>query len=280
MSLFNRNPLDWDRLSFSLRSLIIANLIAFLLQWVLEMRLPIVELFSLIPYHVTHDFWLWQLATYMFLHGGVLHLFFNMLMLWMFGNVLEAQWGSAEFLKYYFICGIGAAVTSVLFGTFHLLGANPLTPTIGASGAIFGLLVAFGMVYPEAVVYVWFFIPMTARSMAVVFGALELVLTLSSSRSGVAGFAHIGGMLTGYLYLKWGWRMRNPFRSLSRAVAGGVSGAVSGAATAVRRKRRQASDDLENEVNRILDKVLVEGEQSLTAEEREVMRRYAKKTQH
>jgi membrane associated rhomboid family serine protease len=276
MSLFNRNPLDWERLSFSLRSLIIANLVVFVVQFLVGYHLPIVDLFGLIPYRVTHDYWLWQLVTYMFLHGGVLHLFFNMLMLWMFGNVLEAQWGSPEFLKYFFICGIGAGLTSVLFGTFHLFGTSPLSPTIGASGAIFGLLVAFGMVYPDAVVYVWFFIPMTARSMAVVFGALELVLTLSNSRSGVAGFAHIGGMVTGYLYLKWGYQVRNPFRSLSRVVAGGVTGA----ATAVRRKRREVPDDLENEVNRILDKVLKDGADSLTSEEREVMRRYAKKTQH
>jgi membrane associated rhomboid family serine protease len=280
MSLFNRNPLDWERLSFSLRSLIIANLVVFLVQWAVSWHLPIVDWFGLIPYRVTHDYWLWQLVTYMFLHGGVLHLFFNMLMLWMFGNVLEAQWGSAELMKYYFICGIGAALTSVLFGTFHLFGTSPLSPTIGASGAIFGLLVAFGMVFPDAVVYVWFFIPMTARSMAVVFGALELVLTVSNSRSGVAGFAHIGGMLTGYLYLKFGYRVRNPFHSLSRAVAGGVSGAVSGATSAVRRRRREVPDDLENEVNRILDKVLKDGAESLTPEEREVMRRYAKKTQH
>jgi membrane associated rhomboid family serine protease len=126
MSLFNRNPLDWDRLSFSLKSLILANLVVFAFQWLIGYQL--VDWFGLTPYRVTHGFWVWQLVTYMFLHGGVLHLFFNMLMLWMFGNVLEAQWGSAEFLRFFFICGIGGGLTSVL------LGWNSLSPTIGASG--------------------------------------------------------------------------------------------------------------------------------------------------
>lgn len=268
MALFNRNPLDWDTLSRPLRTLLLANVAVFVLQWVLGGLL--VSYFALIPARVTGYGWLWQLVTYMFLHGGLLHLFFNMLMLWMFGNVLEGQWGTREFVKYYFLCGVGAGVTSVL------LGWNSTVPTIGASGAIFGLLVAFAMVFPDAVVYVWFFIPMRAKTMAIVFGALELMMTLSHSRSGVAGFAHVGGMVTGYIYLRHGWLVDSKLRYWGRVLTGGLK---IGSSSPTRRRRapEPAHDDLESEVNRILDKVLAQGEGSLTPEEREVMRRYAKK---
>ena len=267
MRLFNRNPLDWDTLSPLLRGLLIVNLAVFLLQW--TVGYPLIELFGLIPYRVTQNFWLWQLVTYMFLHGGILHLFFNMLMLWMFGNVIEAQWGAREFVKYYFLCGLGAALVSIAFGW------DSSIPTIGASGAIFGLLVAFAMIFPDAVVYVWFFIPMRARTMAIVFGVLELMMTMGH-RPGIAGFAHIGGMLTGYIYLKFGWQLSSKTRYWSKVLSGALG--LSRRPRPRRRKRAgRGGEDLENEVNRILDKVLVQGAESLTPEEKEIMRRYSKK---
>lgn len=141
---------------------------------------------------------IWQLFTYMFLHAGITHLLFNMLALWMFGTMLEQDWGTRRFLKYYFLCGIAAGVC--------VLAANVLvgdwgTPTIGASGAIFGLLVAFGVMYPNQTVLMSFLFPIKAKYMVAIYAAIELLLTFGPN-TGVSTVAHLGGMLFGYLYLK------------------------------------------------------------------------------
>jgi membrane associated rhomboid family serine protease len=134
----------------------------------------------------------------MFLHAGVWHLVFNMLTLWMFGTPLERDWGTRRFLKYYFICGIGAGVCDVLL---NALTGHWNTSTIGASGAIYGLLLAFGVCYPDQTVLMGFLFPIKAKYMVMIYAAIELLLTFGPN-SGVSTVAHLGGMLFGYLYLK------------------------------------------------------------------------------
>jgi membrane associated rhomboid family serine protease len=154
--------------------------------------------FALVPREVVFHFAIWQLATYLFLHGGVGHLLFNMLALWMFGVTLERDWGTRRFLKYYFLCGIGAGLCDV---TVNALLGNWYTSTIGASGAIYGVLLAFGVLYPEAIILFMFIFPIQAKYFVMIVGAMALLGSLNMN-SGVSNVAHLGGMIFGLLYLK------------------------------------------------------------------------------
>jgi membrane associated rhomboid family serine protease len=148
----------------------------------------------------------WQILTYAFLHGDVLHLFFNMLGLWMFGSELERLWGQRRFIHMLLAGAIAAALVQLLFNA--VVGSR--LPTVGASGALFGLLLCYGMLFPNRTIMPLFPpIPMKARTFVIVFGALELFLGVSGS-SGVAHFAHLGGMLGAWLLLLY-WRGRLPF---------------------------------------------------------------------
>ncbi|MCC7235269.1 MAG: rhomboid family intramembrane serine protease [Bryobacterales bacterium] len=157
--------------------------------------------FGLVPRAVTHLLAVWQLVTYLFLHdpNGVTHILLNMLMLWMFGSTLENTWGTRRFLQYYFVCGVGAAICVVLLAT---LFGNAESRTIGASGAIFGLLLAFGVLFPDAQMLFMFIFPMKAKYCVMIYGAIEFLFTLGSSGDGVSHIAHLGGMAFGYLYLR------------------------------------------------------------------------------
>src|SRR5215471_4928581 len=140
----------------------------------------------------------WQLFTYLFLHGSVMHLVFNMLALWMFGSPLESDWGRQRFLRYYFICGVGAGLFDLVLNL--LLGGG--RPTIGASGAIYGVLLAFGVCYPEQTVLMNFLFPIKAKYMVAIYAAIALYSSLGSGNTGVSNIAHLGGMIVGFVYLK------------------------------------------------------------------------------
>lgn len=193
----------------AVRALIIANVAIHLLQFLAgpEATFKIQELFALDPVRVLRQMWLWQPVTYMFLHhsSDIWHLAFNMLTLWMFGGDLELRWGAARFTRYYFVCGIGAGLITC---ALNVLRGEP-SVTIGASGAIFGLLLAFGMLFPNRMVFFMVF-PMKAKVMVALFAVLQLYFVGAFTRSGngVAYFAHLGGMLVGWLYLSGWWDPR------------------------------------------------------------------------
>jgi len=155
---------------------------------------------ALVPTLVVYKFplYVWQLFTYMFLHGGIGHLLFNMLALWMFGLPLEQTWGTRRFLKYYFLCGIGAGICDTLVN----VALGRLTSTIGASGGIYGLLLAFGVLFPDTTVLMSFLFPIKAKYLVMIYAAIALLSALGSGNSGVSNVAHLGGMLFGLLYLK------------------------------------------------------------------------------
>ncbi len=162
--------------------------------------------FGLVPVLVVHG-WIWQLVTYAFLHAGLWHILFNMLALWMFGAQLEQDWGYNIFLQFYFFCAIGAALTTVVVSFTGLLGASPVVPTVGASGAIFGLLLAFGILYADSEIMV-FPLPFLIKAKYFIAGLIfiEVYLTLSAAQrpgESVAYMAHIGGLLFGYIWLKF-----------------------------------------------------------------------------
>jgi len=172
------------------------------------------RLFYLTPIAVVGHLAVWQLFTYMFLHAGIGHILFNMLALWMFGSDLESTWGTRRFLTYYFLCGVGAGLCDVFV---NLALGNYQTSTIGSSGAIYGLLLAFGMLYPDRIVLMSFLFPIKAKYFVMIMGAIAFLSSLGSSGSGVSHVAHLGGMLFGYLYLKSGFRFRVDFGYLGRA---------------------------------------------------------------
>lgn len=163
------------------------------------------QLFALWP--LGGNFLPWQVGTYSFLHGSIGHLFFNMLGLWMFGAELERLWGPRRYLQFYAASVLAAAAAQLLIAA--LLGSP--YPTVGASGGLFGLLLAFGMLFPNRIIMPLFPpIPMKARNFVILFGAIELALGVYSPAGGVAHFAHLGGMVGGWLMIRY-WRGQPPF---------------------------------------------------------------------
>ena len=187
----------------AIKAIVAANVAAFLISLVL----PAITLtFGLRPADIFGKLHVWQPVTYMFLHAGIFHILFNMLALWMFGVELERMWGSRYFVQYYFICGVGAAVTSVLLsfvpGSFGQQLYYSLT--IGASGAVYGVLLAYALYFPTRPIYMYFVFPIPARYFVAIIGAISLLSSMSGPGGGVAHTAHLGGLVAGYLYLKGG----------------------------------------------------------------------------
>lgn len=269
---FGHSPISRGSFTGVIKWLIIINVAVFFIQRVAGVGF--LKTFSLIPIYVTKKIWIWQLVTYMFLHAGFFHLLINLFVLWMFGKSIATVWGNREFLKYYLICGIGAAVLTVITGPFTRI------PTIGASGGVYGVLLAFGMLYPESVIYLYFLIPIKAKHFVILMGALTFISSINSTGSQVAHFAHLGGLLTGYIYLKSSslrhkfslgtlktintykiaefiYKLKMFFSHNKKPSAAGPAGPVS-----------------ENNVNEILDKILLHGIESLTPEEKQIMQKY------
>lgn len=185
----------------AVKFLLIANTAVFVLQIFFDQYLT--WLFGLVPRLVWQEFYFWQLFTYQFLHGGLLHLLFNMLAVWMFGCTLERRWGSEFFLKYYFVSVIGGGILNTLFVP------GQMGPSIGASAGVYGILLAFGLIYPNQIVYFYFLFPIKMKHFVWIIGAIALYSSIASSESGIAHLAHLGGMIFGYLYLRganpWDW---------------------------------------------------------------------------
>ena len=195
------------------KALLLVNVGAFMLQMFAEPLL--IAYFALWPlnasaggYPADVGFAPWQLVTYSFLHGSLTHLLFNMLALYMFGSDIERVFGPRRFAIYYFVCVVGAAVAQL---TIANIAQWPAYPTVGASGGVFGLLLAFGLYFPRRTVMLIFPpIPMPAWLFVTLYGALELFLGVTGTQQGVAHFAHLGGMLGGYLTIR-AWRSRSRF---------------------------------------------------------------------
>jgi membrane associated rhomboid family serine protease len=206
----------------AVKNLLIINFVIWLLDLSLQTRgIDLAKWFGL-HYITAENFYPFQYITYMFLHQGFSHVFFNMFALWMFGYAIENTWGSKRFLLYYFVTGIGAGIVQTVvvgidvyltLGTFlpdmkeiYPLAAHQINNiiTIGASGAVFGILLAFGMMFPNLYIYLYFLLPIKAKWFVIIYGVIELVAGIGGSGDGVAHFAHLGGMLFGIgLILYW-----------------------------------------------------------------------------
>jgi membrane associated rhomboid family serine protease len=198
-------------LSPAIKMLVIVNVVAFLVSLVVP---DIILRLGLMPDAVFGQLAIWQPVTYMFLHGGVGHLLVNMLALWMFGTELERMWGTRFFTKYYFVTGIGAAATTLLWAASPLPLSEEMyyAVTIGASGAVYGVLLAYGLYFPNRLVYLYFVFPIPAKYFVMIIGAITFLSSAGAGGRGVAHTAHLGGLIVGYLYLR-GLRGR-PFDEL------------------------------------------------------------------
>lgn len=196
------SPQGFKMLPTVVKNLLIINLIFFLATMVLERYgfLYITNMMALNPIW-SGRFRVWQLVTYMFMHASFDHLFFNMFALWMFGYVLENFWGGKRFLLYYLVCGIGAGLLNLLIPGWSI--------TVGASGAVYGILLAFGMMFPNERIYLYFLLPIKAKWFVIGYAAIELFEGVFRSYDGIAHFAHLGGMLFGLLLILY-WR-KHPF---------------------------------------------------------------------
>ena len=227
-------PGNFSELPEVVKNLLILNGLFFLATVSLSnLGIDLVKILGLHQFQ-SPDFRPHQLITHLFMHGNFTHLFFNMFALWMFGKILENVWGSKRFLIYYMITGIGAASIHLLISQYQIISIsnqipemvnlaiegryNPsipiskkltqliITPTVGASGAVFGLLLAFGMLFPNALLYLYFAIPIKAKYFVIGYGLIELYAGISNNPAdNVAHFAHLGGMIFGFFLIKY-WK--------------------------------------------------------------------------
>lgn len=284
----------------AVKSLLIANGVVFVLQTLLggglSQRLGLVgEWMAFIPHAAINDFQIWRFFTYMFLHGSFTHILFNMFALWMFGSQIEALWGQRSFLAYYFTCGLGG---SFLYGIFNLVGWSAFTPMLGASAAIFGVLLAYGMTFPNNIILFMFILPIKAKYFVILYGLIELFSI--PSNNGVAHLAHLGGMITGFVFL-WitmpslrpsglnrSWRnmqtrkkihIVKPDSGRKGKGGNGSAGEYEGPKPGYTWDPQKGYEKTERQsrIDEILDKISREGLQSLTEEEQDILRRAGRK---
>ena len=228
------SPGNFNELPVVVKNLLIINGLLFLATISLNnLGIDLVKIFGLHQFQ-SNNFRPHQIITHLFMHGSFTHLFFNMFALWMFGKILENIWGQKKFLIYYMITGIGAAAIHLIFCQYEIINIsnqipnlvniaiegkyNPsiplskkltqliITPTVGASGAVFGLLLAFGMLFPNALLYIYFAIPIKAKYFVIGYGLIELYAGISDNPAdNVAHFAHLGGMIFGYFLINY-WK--------------------------------------------------------------------------
>lgn len=296
------------------KNLLIINVLAYLVGMVFGIHSGgFNDLFGL-HFFLAPDFGVYQLVTYMFMHASLSHLFFNMFALWMFGCIVERTWGARKFLVYYMVCGIGAGLLQEMAQFYMLAVENVhgfsvsqimtvakasaavinLWTTVGASGAIYGILLAFGMLYPEERMFIFPLpVPIKAKFFVVGYAAIELFMAFSISGDDVAHLAHLGGMLFGFLLIRY-WRrhpgrgynrvggrqffdsMRSSWEQRTHRKAGGDAtfGQTSTRSNGERNPdwdynaRRRASQE---EIDRILDKIRRNGYDSLTRDEKQTL---------
>ncbi|MFB6357076.1 MAG: rhomboid family intramembrane serine protease [bacterium] len=233
---------------------------------------PMEHYLGLVPLWAAKYGFLWQFITYQFLHSPVFifHILFNMLMLWMFGSELERQWGGAGFLQFYLICGIGAGGVQV---ATSLMAGTGTKPTIGASGAILGLLGAFAMMWPDRMLYFFGLIPIRAKWAVFGIALISLYFGIQPGKGMVAHMAHLGGLLTGVLYV---WKL-NPRWSIWDSIRRGLKKREREKKKQQWEQQQQKREEMQEEADRILDKMQEVGWGNLTEEEQQRIQEISRK---
>ncbi len=259
------SPRSYDLFSWGrprptiLRSLIIINLAIWGLVTLTGTERMLFPVFGLVPRLVWSSLMVWQPFTYMFLHAGFWHVALNMFVLWMFGSELEREWGGAAFLRYYFITGVGAGLVTMFFSL------NSTIPVIGASGAIYGVLLAYGLAYPNREVYLYFLCPVRVKYFVGFLAIMAFLASIQPGVSAISHLTHLSGMVIGWAYLKSGWR--SSWARLGQRVANLQQ------ERRIRDESPESPEDehLRHQVDRILDKISADGFASLSEEEQELL---------
>ena len=255
---YQRPPWGQSFVGTVVGKLIIANVAAFVLQ--LLFRPYFDQLFALQPRAVVQNLYVWKLVSYMFLHGGVWHLLFNMVVLFFFGSVLEMVWGARRFLQYYLVCGVGA-------GLLHM-AVSYNSAVIGASGATYALLMAYAIMYPNQYVLLMFALPVKVKYLVVGITVFDLLMGIQGG-DGIAHFAHLGGALTGLFF----------FRNEIRRKIGVSTGSKHKWKAFVHDRRERQADNESTNIDSILDKISAKGYENLTTTEKRILENYSRKRQ-
>jgi membrane associated rhomboid family serine protease len=272
------------RLTPTVKALIIVNVTVFVLQIIarqsgLAIRSqlfgvrPIEYLFCVVPRLLFQRLFLWQLGTYMFLHGGIWHILLNMFVLWMFGSTLESRLGRRCFLQLYFLSGVGAGLCYALTSW----GPRALMPMLGASGAVFGVLTAFAMLFPDRYItlLVFFVFPLTlkAKHLVLGFAFFEILSVLSAARDNVAHFAHLGGLVFGYIYMKVNFKLSLPYAFPQRFCDVFRRRRLWSKGPTQKYRPIDAEEFIDREVDPILAKISQQGMSSLTRKEKRILKK-------
>ena len=236
----------------AIKILVSMNFGIFLLQTMARTESLFFPLFGLVPKLVWSEFMLWQPFTYLFFHGGVWHVLINMFVLWMFGSELERLWGKEPFLKFYFVTGVGAGLVTMLFGL------SSMTPIVGASGSVYGILLAYGITYPNRTVYLYGIIPIKSLWFVIGIGTIAF-LSSFDDMSQISHLTHFSGMAIGYLMLKRPVRLNDLWFSIRKKTL----------EYKIQQEEKKTShqQEIERTIDRILDKINREGFDSLTEDE-------------
>ena len=236
----------------AIKILVSVNFGIFLLQTLAQTESLFFPLFGLVPKMVWSEFMLWQPITYLFFHGGIWHVLINMFVLWMFGGELERLWGKRHFLKYYFSTGVGAGLITMMFGL------NSMTPIIGASGAVYGVLLAYGITYPNRTIYLYGIFPIKSLWFVIGIGVIAFMSSFGTI-SQISHLTHISGMIIGYFLLKHPVQWNDLWFSIRKKTI----------EYKIQKNEKQVTQHqaIERDIESILDKINREGFDSLTEDE-------------
>lgn len=265
-----------------IKNLIIINISVFIFQWMfigsgltyagVDIGYWFARLLYLYP--LGEGFQIWQLVTYMFLHGNLMHIFFNMLMLWMFGMEVENLWGSRKFLVFYFAAGITAALANLFIAPLF----TTTGPTVGASGGVYGVLVAFAMMFPNRYIFLYFFVPIRAKYLITFFVLLEIFNGVFGTRDGIAHIAHLGGAVVGAIWVLMESRgmIDSMFKSISSRTPKStpkqpIPKSKEARFYEIKPTKTEKPDASQRIIDDILDKISVSGYSSLTEEEKRIL---------
>ena len=236
----------------AIKILVSVNFGIFLLQSLSGAERMFFELFGLVPKLIWSAFMIWQPVTYLFFHGGIWHVLINMFVLWMFGSELERLWGKQHFLKYYFVTGVGSGIITAIFSL------HSTTPVVGASGAVFGVLLAYGLTYPNRTVYLYGIIPIRSILFVIGIGVLAFISSFDSTTQ-ISHITHLAGMAIGYVMLKRRWQWKDIWFSIRKKTLEYQ--------LQLEEKKMSRRQELEQDIDRLLDKINRGGFHSLSEDE-------------
>ena len=260
---WKQNPLSPSLFTDAIKFIISINFLIFILQYLSGMEDELFTIFGIVPSKTFGELMLWQPFTYLFFHGGIWHVLINMFVLWMFGSELEKFWGKKEFLRFFFITGIGSGLITILFSL------SSTKPVVGASGAIYGVLLAYGFMFPNRLVYLYFLIPIKVKYLVMLIGAIAFFSSLNPGNSNISHLTHLSGMVIGFIYLRSSinWNTINHF--------------VIHRKDEIKRhyedKKNEKREALKLQVDAILDKINDVGYDNLSESEREFLFKASKK---